>query len=132
MRELVRESRELRRRAAELSAPSTFAQSAKLARAAGQKEKEVEHLRALAALRRRRAPAVAKAAVQVGAVYALWGAPVLSAPGPPLGWPLDDWLAGRGAGWGGAALPAGAVGAVPFALLCGRVASLISRVLLPP
>jgi hypothetical protein len=127
VRELTREARELRRRAAELSAPSTFPQSAKIARAAGLKEKEVEHLRASAALRRRRLPALTKAALQAGAVYTLWGAPVLSAPGPPLGWPLDAWLAGASIG----TIP-GAVGALPFALLCGRVASLLARVLLPP
>jgi len=90
----------------------------------------VEHLRASAALRHRRLPWLAKAVLQVGAVYALWGAPVLSAPGPPLGWPVDGWLAGTSR-YGDGAMPAGAVGALPFALLCGRVASLLARVLLP-
>jgi|APGre2960657444_1045066.scaffolds.fasta_scaffold08924_4 hypothetical protein len=128
-RELTRESRELRRRAAELNAPQTFAQSAKLARQAALKEKEVEHLRASAAAHRRRAPALAKWALQLAAVAALWGAPVLIAPGPPLGWPLDGWLAATPLK--GAQLAPGAVGALPFALLCGRVASLLARVLLP-
>jgi hypothetical protein len=90
----------------------------------------VEHLRASAALRKRRAPALAKAALQMGAVAALWGAPVLSAPGPPLGWPLDGALAAV-ARAGAPPLPPGAVGALPYALLCGRVASLVARVLLP-
>jgi hypothetical protein len=164
IRELTRDARELRRRAAELSAPSTFAASAKLARAAAAKEKaralshtregfalrshvpshadassrhtqhgrtqEVEHLRASAALRKRRAPTLAKAALQLGVVAALWGAPVLSAPGPPLGWPLDGALAAV-ARAGAPPLPPGAVGALPYALLCGRVASLVARVLLP-
>ena len=91
---------------------------------------EVEHLRAGAAARRRRAPALAKAALQLGCVGALWGLPVLSAPGPPLGWPLDGALAAQ-ARPGQPPLPPGAVGALPYAMLCGRVASLLARALLP-
>ena len=137
MRELTREARDLRKRAGELSSPQTFAQSAKLARAAAAKEREVEHLRAGIANLRRRGPALVKAALQIGAVALLWGSPVLVAPGPPLGWPLDTLLAARtsasipiadsSAGFG-----TGAVGALPFAVLCGRVASLLARVVLPP
>ena len=140
MREMTREARDLRRRAGELSTPSTFAQSAKLARAAVAKEREVEHLRAGQANLRRRGPALAKAALQLSAVAALWGGPVLRAPGPPLGWPLDVLLAARqspDAAWGGEAgggvgFGTGAIGALPFAVLCGRVASLLARVVLPP
>lgn len=90
----------------------------------------MEHLRAGAAARKRRAPALAKAALQLGAVALLWGAPVLSAPGPPLGWPLDGALAAAPRP-DGTPLPPGAVGALPYALLCGRVASLLARALLP-
>ena len=141
MRELTREARDLRRRAGELSTPSTFAQSAKLARAAVAKEREVEHLRTGQANLRRRGPALAKAALQLSAVAALWGGPVLRAPGPPLGWPLDVLLAARTAPeahatWareaGGVGFGTGAIGALPFAVLCGRVASLLARVVLPP
>jgi hypothetical protein len=92
---------------------------------------EIEHLRADAAARRRRAPALAKAALQLGCVAALWGMPVLSAPGPPLGWPLDGALAAQPRA-GRPPLPPGAIGALPYALLCGRVASLLARALLPP
>lgn len=125
-RALARDAKALRAAALALPQPLPSAQSAALARQAAAKENEAEHLRAAAAARRSRVPFLLKAGLQLGAVALLRGAPVLRAPGPPLGWPLDGLLAWRGSG---GAVP-GAVGALPFALLCGRVASLIARILL--
>lgn len=119
----------LRRQAARLNTPDTFAACAKAERKAIALEKDAARLAQAQAHARAHyllsLPRTFRLVGLVGAGFLTLEVPVVARLRPGAAWPLGSGLA-LGAGAGGAA--SGAVGLVPWALLCHRVtAALVGR-----
>ncbi|KAF8060543.1 SAMC1 [Scenedesmus sp. PABB004] len=138
---LLAEIAALRKQAAALNAPATYAKAAKAQRLANAKEKELAGLAsspprggaggagAAGGLAARAGPALAaaKAALIALAVVAWWGRALLHIP-PALTWPFDRLLAFPHAS---NHLDVGAVTVLPWVAVCDRASRALARALFP-
>lgn len=126
---------DLRRQAAALSAPDTFAQSAKAERRALALEKEAARLRDVQSRSRANylltLPRTFRLVGLAGVMFLSLEVPFVARLPAEAAWPLGRWLAlgsgERDAGGGGDS-GAVALGLLPWALLCHRVSgSMVGR-----
>lgn len=129
--DLLAEAADLKRQAALLNTPETFARCAKAERKALALEKEAERLRAARAASHTHYLLTLPRTLRlvglagVGFVALQPGAPVVALVQPEAVWPLGRWLALGASAAGGSA--AGAVGYLPWAMLCHRVSAALVR-----
>jgi len=128
--QVVQEIKRLLKEAKSLSTPSTFAQAAKLRRAAAAKEKELLQIRqklsvekGLSSQLHLMAPKILKAFIYLGFVWWFWGVPI-AVVSTQLLQPLGSALSLR---VGGSKDCLVKIGIIPWLLLTTRVSVFVSR-----
>jgi len=128
--QVVQEIKRLLKEAKSLSTPSTFAQAAKLRRAAAAKEKELLQIRqklsvekGLSSQLHLMAPKILKACIYLGFVWWFWGVPI-AVVSTQLLQPLGSALSLR---VGGSKDCLVKIGIIPWLLLTTRVSVFVSR-----